>query len=266
MECQNIGDDLEGDKRRHSRALYCKSVSAVLLEYHVGVGPYRSRLQAETAAYGPTWEIWCGAKRRKCGWVVPSAHTRCFPSTALLPSLSDLLSTSTFRDLYQLILPQAGCGLSFFFFLPGHDLLMLQFPFLLFDHQLSWQRELQRTIYYLFTFRYWKRYRRTGQWKKCTAHRQPELWILWDGQPSGTSTWFRDPEFFGFHNPWICTTRIKSNPLDGRRGDQDAGSKHQLTHGLVVFGDTTQLGTQVTSVEQEMLPSLQVQPGTEAQG
>lgn len=72
--------------------------------------------------------------------------------------------------------------------------------------------------------------------------------------------------FFGFHNPWICTTRIKSNPLDGRRGDQDAGSKHQLTHGLVVFGDTTQLGTQVTSVEQEMLPSLQVQPGTEAQG
>jgi hypothetical protein len=82
---------------------------------------------------------------------VSSAHAGCFPSTVWLPFLSALLPTSAFRKPYQLILPQAGCDL--FFFLPGHDLwmLLLQLPFRLFDHPLSWQRELQGTISYSFT-------------------------------------------------------------------------------------------------------------------
>lgn len=102
------GEGREETVKTHS--LPFESLSPLLVD-HVGGCSYRSRLQAETIACCPTWKIWPWAERRKPGWVMPSAHTGYFPSTFLPPLLSGLFSISTFRNPYQLILPQAGCDL-----------------------------------------------------------------------------------------------------------------------------------------------------------
>lgn len=194
---------------------------------------------------------------RKPGWVMPSARTR-----FSLPHSCLLFSTPTFRNSYQLTLPRAGHDLYFSFCFVS-DLLILQLPFLFFDHLLSWQKELQGTIYDLLI--YFKTLKMLGKELNERDEQTVRLSMYSLGRSAFRDTYqAQKSRRFCPHSSWICikVSPPRHNKLSSRTPShlpfmEDKGPGPRFRSMAWSFWWPTPTGnSRVTSVEQEMFPSL----------